>query len=84
MKYFIILNAWSFDYESGTTVLGVTHSTEKEKQLFDKFASREKQYAKDRGYFVYNNNEHDFDAGELESYAQNHTRVYIEEVEVEE
>lgn len=30
------------------------------------------------------NNEHDFDAGESGSYAQNHTRVYIEEVEVEE
>lgn len=84
MKHFVVLNDWSFDYESGTTVLGVTHSVEKARQLFDKFTSREKKYAKDHGYFVYNDSEYDFDAGESGSYAQNHTRVYIEEVEVKE
>ena len=33
MKHYVIVNDWANEYESGTNVLGVTHSLEEAKEI---------------------------------------------------
>lgn len=46
MKHYVIVNDWANEYESGTTILGVVHSMEEAKEIFNQSLADEKQYAK--------------------------------------
>lgn len=79
MKHFVIINNWANEYESGTTILGVAHSIEEAKQTFNESLIEEKEYAKDRGFTIFDDCDTAFDAGEEGYYASNHTNLYIVE-----
>lgn len=78
MGHFVIVHDWSNTYESGTTILGVAHSLEEAKEIFNQSLADEKQYAEDHGFTVFDDCETVFDAGEEEYYACNHTNLYIQ------
>ena len=80
MKHFAIVNDWANEYENGTTILGVAHSLEEAKEIFNKYLADEKQYAEDHGFEIYDDCETVFDAGEDGYYANNHTNLYIQMV----
>lgn len=80
MKHFVIINDWANEYESGTTILGVVHSMEAAKEIFNKHLIDEKQYAEEEGLMIYDDCETVFDAGEDGYYARNHTNLYIQMV----
>ena len=80
MEHFVVINDWSNDYECGVTILGVTHTLEEAKELFDNSVKEERDYAKEHGYEIYDDDENEFDAGEDGYYAREHTRVYIQQV----
>ena len=80
MEHFIVINSWSNDYECEVTILGVTHSLEKAKEIFNANVVDEKNRAEEQGYKIYTDCETDFDAGEDGYYAREHTRVYIQKV----
>lgn len=48
MKHYVIVNDWANEYESGTNVLGVVHSLEEAKKIFNESLADEKQYAEER------------------------------------
>ena len=78
MKHYVIVNDWANEYESGTNVLGVTHSLEEAKEIFNESLADEKQYAKEHGFTIYDDCETVFDAGEEGHYVSNHTYLYIQ------
>lgn len=78
MEHFVVINDWSNDYESGVAILGVAHSLEEAKEIFNANVVDEKNHAEEHGYEIYSDNEVDFDAGEDGYYAREHTRVYIQ------
>lgn len=80
MDHFVVINSWANEYECGVTILGVAHSLEEAKSIFDSCVGDEKTYAEEHGYFIYDDSDVDFDAGEEGYYAKAHTRVYIERV----
>ena len=80
MKHFVIVNDWANEYENGTTILGVAHSLEEAKEIFNQRLADEKQYAEEQGFTIYDDYETVFDAGEDGYYISNHTNLYIQMV----
>lgn len=80
MKHFVIVNDWANEYESGTTILGVAHSLEEAKEIFNEQVVEEKEYAEEHGFEIYDDCETVFDAGENGYYVSNHTNLYIQMV----
>lgn len=80
MKHFVIVNDWANDYECGTNVIGVAHSLEEAKEIFNTHLVEEKNYAEEHGYTIYDDYETVFDAGVEGYYISNHTNLYIQMV----
>ena len=80
MKHYVIINDWATEDESETVVLGVAHSLEEAKEIFNKRLADEKQYAEEHGFIIYDDCETVFDAGEDGYYSHNHTSLYIQKV----
>jgi hypothetical protein len=80
MEHYVIVNDWANNYEIGTTILGVAHSLEEAKEIFNASLSDEKQYAEEHGFEGYDDCETVFDAGENGYYCSNHTNLYIQMV----
>lgn len=80
MKHFVIINDWANEYESGITILGVVHTMEEAKEIFNYNLIEEKEYAEEREFVIYDDCETVFDAGEDGYYVSNHTRLYIDSV----
>ena len=78
MKHFVVVNDWAYEYESGTTILGVTHSLEEAKVIFNASVADEREFAKAQNWEVYDDYETVFDAGEDGCYVANHTNLYIQ------
>ena len=78
MKHYVIINDWANDYESGVTILGVAHSLEEAKEIFNKGLADEKACAEEYGFTICDDCETVFDAGEGGFYARNHTKLYIQ------
>ena len=78
MKHYVIVNDWANNYESGTTILGVAHSMEEAKEIFNQSLADEKKYAEEHDYEIYDDCDTVFDAGEDGYYISNHTNLYIQ------
>lgn len=80
MKHYVVINDWANEYESGTTILGVAHSLEEAKEIFNEFIEDEKEYARRNEFTIFDDCETVFDAGEEGYYVSNHTNMYIQMV----
>ena len=80
MEHYVVILDWASDYECGVEILGVTHTIEEAKVIFNNSVGDEKHHAKEFGYEIYTDCETDFDASEYGYYAKEHTRLYIQEV----
>lgn len=80
MKHFVVVHDWASDYESGVTIIGVTHTMEEAKEIFNKNLVDEKGYAEEGGFEIYSDCETAFDAGESGHYVKNHTNLYIQTI----
>lgn len=80
MKHYVIVNDWVNEFESGVTILGVTHSLDEAKEIFNQFVEDEKSYAEEHGFEIYDDCETVFYAGEEGYYISNHTNLYIQMV----
>lgn len=80
MMHFVIVNDWANEYENGTTILGVEHSLEEAKKVFQTYLEEEKKYAEEHGFTIYEDCDTIFDAGEDGYYISNHTNLYIQGV----
>ena len=80
MKHYVVVLAWSANDAEGVNVLGVTHSMDKAKQIFNETIEEERELAANNGWTIYEHTETMFDAGEDGWYNNNHSRVYVQEV----
>lgn len=78
MEHFVVVNDWAYEYESGTTILGVTHSLEEAKVIFNASVGNEREFSNAREWEIYDDCETVFDAGEDGYYVANHTNLYIQ------
>lgn len=80
MNHFVVVNDWANKFENGIIILGVAHSLEEAKEIFNKQLVEEKEYAEEHGFEIYDDCETVFDAGEDGYYVNNHTHLYIQMV----
>lgn len=80
MKHFVIINDWANEYESGVSILGVVHSMEEAKEIFNQNYVDEKNYAEEHNFTIYEDSDAVFDAGEDGYYVSNHTYLFIKMV----
>ena len=80
MEHYVIINDWSNEFESGVTILGVTHTFDEAKAVFDANVVEERTYASEHDWTIFEDNGVDFDAGVEGYYSTEHSRVYIQRV----
>lgn len=81
MKHYVVIHSWANEEEAdGLTVIGVAHSYDDAKEVFDKAVLSEKIYAEENDFEVYEDSDNVFDAGEEGYHSINHTKVVIMEV----
>lgn len=78
MKHYVILLDWANEYENGITILGVAHSLEEAKEIFNASLAKEREFAEENGFTIYDDCEGVFDAGEDGYYNTNHTNLCIQ------
>ena len=83
MNHYVVMNHWSnadcceFDQ---VTIVGIAHSLEEAKEIFNKQLVEEREIAEENGWEILEDCETEFEAGEDGAYTENHTRLYIQEV----
>lgn len=81
MRHYVVLFDYMLDCMEGSVcVLGVVHTLEEAKQIFNENVKAEKEYANENGYEIYNDTDTDFDAGENGHWCENHTHLWIQGV----
>ena len=83
MKHYVVLcdRAVENMVYHETHVTAVTHTLEEAKKILAEKSADDKEYANEHGWFVYADNDEEFDAGEDGNYTLEHVHFYIEEVE---
>ena len=84
MKYWYVETNWSTEYECGGDVIAIYPENEeyKAKKVFAKVVAEEKQYAEDENYFVYEDTDDFFSAGEDGYYLTAHTEVMLKSLDM--
>jgi len=81
MKHYVVIWDYVLDSMEGDTgVLGVTHTFEEAKKIFDENVESEREYARDNAWMIYEDNEACFDAGLNGRWCDSHTRLWIQGV----
>lgn len=76
--HYVVVNEWANDYEYDVSILGVAHSLEEAKKIFNNIVGEEKEYADEHGYEIFEDDDEIFDAGKYGEYIVFHTRTYIQ------
>jgi phosphoribosyl-dephospho-CoA transferase len=80
MKHYVVVLNWATEGDNGSNVLGVAHTLEEAKEIFDETFKEEKDLAENNGWKIYEESDKVFDAGEDGYYHDNYTKLYIQEV----
>ena len=79
-EHYVVIIDWSKEDDYGIEILGVAHSMEEAKQIFNANIDKERGLAEENGYTIYEESETEFDAGIAGFYITNHGRLYIQKV----
>lgn len=80
MKHYVVFLEWADESDNGSSILGVAHSLEEAREIFNETYVTEKELAEEKCWEIYEDCETEFNAGEDGYYVSNHTRLYIQEV----
>lgn len=80
MMHYVVVLEWATDGDCGSNVIGVKHSLEEAKKLFNEIAADEREFAIEHEWIIYEDIDVSFDAGENGMYSANHSRLYIQGV----
>ena len=81
MKHYVVVLDWARDYESSVIILGVKHTLEEAKELFNAQLSDERIFVENNGYDIDTDTDTMFDAGEMGYWSREHITLRIQEVE---
>ena len=80
-KHYVVICDWSNEDGKDIEIKGVAHSNDEAKEIFKQFVEAERNFAKENGFEIITDTDECFDAGEDGWYDDNHTCLYIKEVE---
>ncbi len=81
MKHYVVVLDWAKDYEGSVEILGVTHTLEEAKEIFNTQLAEEMQFVENNGYDIDTDTDTMFDAGEMGYWCREHITLRIQEVE---
>ena len=82
MTHYVVVVNWAYDdmLDTGNGIIGVAHTLEEAKEIFNKQLAEEKEIVEDNNWTIFEDCEMEFDAGEDGYYAANHIHLYIQGV----
>ena len=80
MKHYVVVLDWAVEDDEAVTILGVTHTLEEAKKIFDENLPEQKGYTEEYGYEVYTDTDVMYEAGMSGEWRMEHTALYIQEV----
>ena len=79
-KHYVVMHCWADEDTSASDILGVAHSLDEAKDIFNEHLKAEREHADNHGYTIYDDLDVLFDAGCDGHYMDHHTCLYIQEV----
>jgi len=79
-SHYVIVLDWATEDAESIDILGVTHTYEEAKEIFDRQLAEEKKFAEDHGYTIETEDATTFGAGVMGYWRDNHATLYIQGV----
>lgn len=79
-SHYVVVLDWAAEYEDAVVILGVTHTYEEAKEIYNKYLLEEKEFAETHGYMIETEDVTTFSAGIMGFWRDNHTTLYIQGV----
>lgn len=79
-SHYVVVLDWATEDDSAISIIGVAHTYEEAKEIFNKQLVEEKQYAEEFEYDINQEDESTFDAGRMGYWRIEHTTLYIQGV----
>lgn len=79
-NHYVIVLDWAIEDDEAVEILGVTHTFEDAKKIFNENLPEQKGYAEEYGYEVYADTEVQYEAGINGEWRMEHTSLYIQGV----
>lgn len=80
MKHYVVVLDWATDEGESVQILGVAHTIEEAKEIFNQHLAEQKEFAEENGYDIDIDTETRFDSGVMGYWRIEHTTLYIQEV----
>jgi hypothetical protein len=78
--HYVVVHDWAVEEDEGVTILGVTHTYEDAKAIFNKHRLDELHFAEEHEYDIETDENDRFDAGVMGYWRTEHTTLYIQGV----
>ena len=78
MKHYVVVLDWAVEDDEGVVILGVTHTLEDAKKIFNDNLPEQKRYTEEYGYEVYTDTDEIYEAGVSGEWRTEHTALYIQ------
>lgn len=79
-SHYVVVLDWAVEDDEAVTILGVTHTFEDAKKIFDEYLPEQKGYTEEYGYEVYTDEDAIYEAGISGEWRTEHTALYIQGV----
>lgn len=79
-SHYVIVLDWAVEDDEAVTILGVTHTLEDAKRIFNENLPEQKGYTEEHGYEVYTDTDVMYEAGVSGEWRTEHTALYIQGV----
>ena len=81
MKHYVVIVDWATQDDEGVDIVGVAHTIDEAKEIFQKRLIIERDLANEHEYEITDDCETLFEAGEMGYWRDDHIILYIEEVQ---
>ena len=78
--HYVVVLDWAVEDEEAVAILGVTHTLEEAKKIFNENLPEQKGYTEQYGYEVYEDTDVMYEAGLSGEWRTEHTSLYIQGV----
>lgn len=79
-NHYVVVLDWAVEDDEAVTILGVVHTLEDAKKIFNENLPEQKGYTEEYGYEVYTDTDTRYEAGVSGYWRTEHTALYIEGV----
>lgn len=79
-SHYVVVLDWAVEDDEAVTILGVTHTLEDAKKIFNENLPEQKGYTDEYGYEVYTDTDVMYEAGVSGEWRKEHIALYIQGV----